>query len=392
MSGAPYEALLALVPQGGARVDWAGLGAAGLGDIFAAMQSTQQNPEYHAEGDVLTHTKLVTEALVNDPRYAAESDEGRTVLFLAALLHDVGKPKCTRLRDGKLTSPYHTSTGARVARELLFRVLGLAGTPEAVRLRESVLAYVRYHSFPPFAIHATDVRRRLLRIAAMGELAGAFTIERLCILEDADIRGRISPNIEEALERVEYCRMLAEEEGVLRSPFSFTDAFSERAYFRGQTDAPTVPLYRDSFGTVIMMSGLPGTGKDTYIAANYPDLPVVSLDAIRARLSVRPTDNQGPVVAAAIEEAREHLRKKQPFVWNATCLTAEFRGQQISLFEQYGASVRTVFLETEYREGLRRNAGREGVAVVPVPVIDKMIRNMELPERHECEEVVWLQV
>ena len=389
---APYEALLALVPAGGGRIDWEGLAAAGLADTFAAMGNTMQNPVYHAEGDVLTHTKMVSEALVSDPRYAAESDEGRTVLFLAALLHDIGKPKCTRLRDGVLTSPYHTSTGARIARELFFRILGLGGTPEAVRLRESVVAYIRYHSFPPYAIHANDARRRLLRIAATGELAGAFTIERLCILEDADIRGRISPNVPEALERVEYCRMLAEEEGVLRAPYAFPDAFSMRAFFRGQTESPDVPMYRDTFGTVVMMSGLPGTGKDTYIASHYPDLPMVSLDAIRARLAVRPTDNQGPVVAAAIEEAREHLRKKQPFVWNATCLSAEFRNQQISLFEQYGASVRTVFLETEYREGLRRNAGREGVAVVPVPVIDKMIRNLELPERHECEDVVWLQI
>ena len=42
---APYEALLALVPAGGAPIDWAALAAAGLADTFAAMQATMQNPE-----------------------------------------------------------------------------------------------------------------------------------------------------------------------------------------------------------------------------------------------------------------------------------------------------------------------------------------------------------
>jgi predicted kinase len=114
---------------------------------------------------------------------------------------------------------------------------------------------------------------------------------------------------------------------------------------------------------------------------------MVSLDELRLRLHISPTDKQAPVVAAAEEEAREFLRKKQPFIWNATCITGEIRSKQIALFEQYGASVRTVFLETEWEEELRRNAGRE--AVVPVPVIEKMLSRLEIPERHECERVEW---
>ena len=43
---------------------------------------------------------------------------------------------------------------------------------------------------------------------------------------------------------------------------------------------------------VTIMSGLPGSGKDTWLARNRPDLPVVSLDDIRGELGVEPTDNQ----------------------------------------------------------------------------------------------------
>ena len=376
-----------LIPEGGAPIDWQGLSDAGFGAMLADMEKTPQNPAYHAEGDVLAHTKRVCEALVADARYGAMDADDRMLLFLSALLHDIGKPSCTRIVDGVPTSPYHAPRGASLARRLLWRELGLAGTQEARRLREAIVTMVRYHPFPSFAMLREGAERRLYRIAAMGELTDAFTVEKLCILATADIRGRIAPDEATALERVEYCAMLAEERGCLRAPYAFADAYSQRAYFCERTDSPDVALFRDTFGEVILMAGLPGTGKDTYIAKHYPDLPMVSLDEIRRRLGIPPTKPQAPVIAAAREQAREYLRKKQSFVWNATSTVGELRRDLISFFEGYGASVRTVFLETSLEEELRRNKSRE--AVVPEPVIHKMLSHLEIPERHECENVEW---
>ena len=65
----------------------------------------------------------------------------------------------------------------------------------------------------------------------------------------------------------------------------------------------------------------------------------------------------------------------------------ELRGGLISLFEGYGASVRTIFLETSLETELARNKSRE--AVVPEPVIHKMLSRLEIPERYECEAVEW---
>ena len=376
-----------LIPKGGAPIDWDGLAAVGFGEMLEKMRETPQNAAYHAEGDVLAHTKLVCEAMVADPRYGAADEADREILFLSALLHDIGKPACTRIEDGVPTSPYHAPRGACLARRLLWREFGLAGTPEAQRLREAVAMLVRYHPFPSFAMLRDDPEHRLHRIAANGALTDAFTMEKLCILADADIRGRICQDEAAALERVEYCAELAKEHGCFRAPYAFADPYSARAYYREQLRHPAESLYRDSFGEVILMAGLPGTGKDTYIAKHYPDLPVVSLDAIRARLGIKPTDAQAPVVAAAREEAREYLRKKQPFVWNATSTVAQLRRDLISLFEGYNASVRIVFLETALETELARNQGRD--AVVPEPVILKMLSRLEIPERFEAEEVEW---
>ena len=85
-------------------------------------------------------------------------------------------------------------------------------------------------------------------------------------------------------------------------------------------------------------------------------------------------------MAIAHERAREYLRKKQPFVWNATNITAQTRNMQISLFEGYGASVETVFLETAWNEQMLRNQSRE--AEVSVMVIEKMLSKLTLPERY----------
>ena len=168
--------------------------------------------------------------------------------------------------------------------------------------------------------------------------------------------------------------MLCEELGCLNEPYAFASDYSKRAYFLEKTQWQGQELFDDTWGEVILLSGLPGTGKDTWIAKNYPSLPVVSLDEIRKKLKISATDEQGLVVATAHEQAKEYLRKKQPFVWNATSITAQLRSKQISLFEQYGAMVKTVFLETEWQENLARNSGRE--AVVPQVVIEKMLSKL----------------
>ena len=81
------------------------------------------------------------------------------------------------------------------------------------------------------------------------------------------------------------------------------------------------------------------------------------------------------------------MRKKQPVVWNATNITSKTRGWQISLFEDYGASVHTVFLETAWNEQLRRNAARK--EMVPVFAVERMLSRLEPPECSECERVTW---
>ena len=99
---------------------------------LAALSSTPQPNQYHAEGDVAVHTRLTVEACASD----CDPD-----LLWAALLHDVGKPLATKEKNGKITAHGHDAAGAEIAAAILKRL----GLPQP--RRERIVWAVRHHTF-----------------------------------------------------------------------------------------------------------------------------------------------------------------------------------------------------------------------------------------------------
>lgn len=387
------EDLLQLVSQAVKQnIDWSGIGNA-LSSFVIPMSRTEQNPAFHAEGDVWTHTKMVCETLVKLDSFRIVSVEKQQAVFLAALLHDIGKIPTTRWEDDKWTSPNHTLVGSKMARQFLWQELYFCGTPEKQQLRETVCNLIRYHSFPPHAIDDPDGKRKLMAIAANGENCPMFTIELLCVLCEADALGRVCLDEQDRIhmaEQVQLCREFAKECGCYDAPFPFPTAHTRYSYLAEKDISPEVELYDDTWGEVVLMSGLPGTGKDTWIKEHDPDLPMISLDEIRKEMNISPTDNQSKVIEVAREQARELLRKKQPFVWNATNLSPMVRKKQIKMFTQYHASTRIVYLETDWQEQLCRNENRTDA--VPVQAVYHMMEDLVPPEVQEAAVVAWVCV
>lgn len=361
-----------------------------LEPALTGLAGVPQDPVYHGEGDVLTHTRLVMEALEKQPSFLTLDGDGREILRLAAALHDLGKKTCTRLEDGRWRSHGHSAAGAKIARELLMGRLGMGGTPETLRMREAVCALVRWHMRPLHIFEAETPGRELRRMAALGQLTQEFSLEKLAVLAEADSRGRLCADLDRQLETVELFRELAEEQGCLRGPFPYGDAWSRYADLSGKSVLPDQPVYRKSWGTVVMMSGLPGTGKDTYLSRNYAGLPALSLDNIRLEMNAAPGAMEGAVAQKARERARELLRKKQSFVFNATNLSEPVRARWISLFHQYGAAVQIVYLETGWEERKRRNLSRRDS--VPEAAVERMLRSFSPPTFTEAEDVRWICV
>ncbi|MFC7441490.1 AAA family ATPase [Laceyella putida] len=147
-------------------------------------------------------------------------------------------------------------------------------------------------------------------------------------------------------------------------------------------------MYDDTRCEVILMSGLPGAGKDTWISQTHPDLPVISLDQIRREHGISPTANQGEVIQIAKEQAKVLLRQRQSFIWNATNLTRHLRDPLIDLFAAYGARITIVYMDAPLDLLLSRNRKRKHE--VPEAVIRKLVRKLEVPTLTEAHHVEWI--
>lgn len=112
-----------------------------LAPELVPLASTPQDPEWHPEGDVWTHTLL---ALDQAAPLVADLDRPRALtVMLATLCHDLGKPSTTRLERGRMRSPGHEEAGLAPTESLLDRwnVHTLLGYD----VRAQVLALVGNH-------------------------------------------------------------------------------------------------------------------------------------------------------------------------------------------------------------------------------------------------------
>jgi predicted kinase len=188
------------------------------------------------------------------------------------------------------------------------------------------------------------------------------------------------------LGRIGLFAELCAEHHCLDRPRQFESDHHRFIYFNANTDIGYVP-FDDTRCEVTLMSGLPATGKDHWVSHHAGDLPVIGLDGLRTELEVDPADNQSDVIAAAKEQAKQHLRRGQSFVWNATNITRDLRSQLVALFANYKARVRIVYTECPAKELQRRNRSRANP--VPATVIGRMVQKLEIPTGTEAHRVVF---
>lgn len=87
------------------------------------MKGVEQPPEFHPEGDVFIHTRMLLERL----------DRPSPVLAFAALLHDVGKPPTFQIREGRIRFYEHSRVGAGMSEKILKRLRFSNDEIEAVK-------------------------------------------------------------------------------------------------------------------------------------------------------------------------------------------------------------------------------------------------------------------
>ncbi len=148
------------------------------------LATTPQDPEWHPEGDVWTHTLQVVDEAASLLAGLEHDRPRRLAVMLGALCHDLGKPPTTKLEDGRVRSRGHEEAGLPPTTSLLDRwnVHTLSGYD----VRGQVLALVAQHLKPG---QLYDDRERVSD-GAIRRLARKVEADLLYRVSRADCLGR----------------------------------------------------------------------------------------------------------------------------------------------------------------------------------------------------------
>ncbi|MCR4278866.1 MAG: HD domain-containing protein [bacterium] len=155
------------------------------------MIGTEQEPEWHPEGDVWIHTMMVVDQAEKIIREHADdfSENEKWHVMLGALCHDLGKPAKTSVMDGRIRSHGHSEAGLEPTRILLEKFAVSNEDHDAVQ------KLVKAHLYPGMIMKAeekgeltkeqyTNAVRKLIRRLY------PVDVELLLAVAEADFRGR----------------------------------------------------------------------------------------------------------------------------------------------------------------------------------------------------------
>lgn len=357
-------------------------------DDFSKMESCQQNPKYHKEGNVKEHTiKVCEEALkICDSEYyssvykdrwiVGEENLDKTFLLLtAALFHDIGKTVTTKLgKDGNWHSYNHEIEGEKITRKLLWDT--------GCYFREEVCALVRYHMMPLGLFERKNYMEEIARICS---IVPSWNL--LVYLKQCDLAGSIHEN--DAQKQTDYMKL-----NEIRTIGNAIDRYvlPHIGYRRHNFE-----YYNDSVNkkniNLIVMIGLPGSGKDTYIEKEFKNNHTVILcrDDIRTELGYC---NQDEKIVGTSEQEKEVTRifnermlnaakMGKDIVINNINLKKEYRDNYTKMLSNYNLNITYYYIEaTSLEKNIERRNGQ-----ISKEVFYNMIEKFEWPIKQEYDHL-----
>ncbi len=149
------------------------------------LKNAEQSPKHHPEGNVWNHTMLVVDEAAKVKEISGDSK----VFMWAALLHDIGKPDTTKIRNGRITSYDHDKVGADLTRKFLAEYV-----KDNVFI-EKVAELVRWHMQILFVINN-------LPFADVRTMKKRTDINEVALLGFCDRMGRLGVDQEEEEENI----------------------------------------------------------------------------------------------------------------------------------------------------------------------------------------------
>jgi len=163
--------------------------------LLYQLVEVPQSPKHHPEGDVWNHTCMVVDEAA---QRRSASRHPRSFMW-AALLHDLGKPKTTRIRkNGRVTAYDHDREGEILARQFLHSII-----PEQEDFIEQVARLVRWHMQVLFVV-------KELPFADISTMLAQVDLDEIALLALCDRLGRGELSMEVAAAEAENVRIFVE--------------------------------------------------------------------------------------------------------------------------------------------------------------------------------------
>jgi putative nucleotidyltransferase with HDIG domain len=145
--------------------------------LLSNLKKAEQSPKHHPEGNVWNHTMMV----VDEAAKVRNESNSKKAFMWAALLHDIGKPDSTKIRNGKITSYDHDKIGAELARKFLME---FSDDDDFIK---KVTLLVRWHMQILFVVNN-------LPFADMKNMKRQTDITEVALLGLCDRLGRLNAN------------------------------------------------------------------------------------------------------------------------------------------------------------------------------------------------------
>jgi predicted kinase len=393
--------------------------------LVSEMADTEQDPVWHAEGNVRIHTRMVLEHAKR--HWASVAPVHRVAFMLGCALHDVGKARTTKRQwrpkegDGGrecVVSPRH----AVVGRSYLYPRMHRLSARLTMQQADQICALVGYHHHLRAALklHGVDGFSESPRMTAgeqarMWALARVGDLQRLHALETCDTLGRTSlggvPNRTDA-DRVWWLRWFKDVatfhdvwDGVpfggwrehFETAFAGEDPelidaalakatydFGRKTISSAEEGVARAEHWRTGYPTLVVLCGPPGSGKSA-LASRYEH--VVSFDTIRSDVAGgrQGRDANDQVRLEAYKRVRAHLAEDHTVVVEAPLITRDERRSVLSIGQKHRAATHVIAFATD-PETLR---DRNGSLAQPASALglERAIAGFDFPAETEAHRM-----
>lgn len=359
---------------------------------FAKLKKTEQNKEFHTEGNAFLHTKYVCHAMENILNRENVSKDSLLYrqCIMAALFHDIGKGETTEWDNEKETwvTKYHGAVGERITRKILFN--------EDISLREKICYMVRHH----MDLHYVIDGENKINDSKLEKLShGIVGLIPMLWLVEADMMGtgcymNFHTKVFEKIDLIKKeCRKL--------------DCLYHPSYFHYKTqfikkwnDCNDANEVNSTPFTVYIFVGFPGCGKSTYITNHFSNLKIISRDIIRCDLGIGgATINNGKKVIGSKEEEEKVsqifnnelincCKNRESCILDNTNLRYSYRKSYLQKIMKYNPFIRMVYIEAP---DLLDDCIKRRKDEIPQSAYERMYKSFDFPQLTECNELIFIK-